>query len=165
MILSSKTLNFVFKFLGSPLQGNFYNLSKTFVENLPIIIPTPEKVEYSIYLADKILQLNQEFQTEVTCFNHWIKKEFGVEKLSQKLEKYYELSEDEFIEELRKKKVDTKSRRNREYLEREFNESIGIIKPLLQKIETTNSEIDRMVYDLYGLTPEEIKIIEDTLNV
>jgi len=25
-------------------------------------------------------------------------------------------------------------------------------------------EIDKMVYDLYGLTPEEIRIIEDSLN-
>jgi hypothetical protein len=34
-------------------------------------------------------------------------------------------------------------------------------KTLLQrKIETTDREIDRLVYELYGLTEEEIKIVE-----
>jgi len=31
---------------------------------------------------------------------------------------------------------------------------------LKAKIETTDKEIDRMVYALYGLTEEEIKIVE-----
>ena len=108
--------------------------------------------------------MNFELQKEIDGFKHWIKKEFGIDKLSKKLEKYYELSEDEFIDEMRKKKVDTKSRKNREYLEREFNESLNIINPLLQEIKETDDEIDRMVYDLYGLTDEEIQIIEDSLQ-
>lgn len=109
------------------------------------------------------MQLNYNFQDEVNGFKHWIQKEFNVEKLSQKLEKYYELSEDEFIDEMRKKKVDTKSRKNREYLEHEFSESLAIITPLLQEIERTDNEIDQMVYELYGLTDEEINIIEDNI--
>ncbi len=34
-----------------------------------------------------------------------------------------------------KKKVDTKSRKNREYLEREFDDSLNIINPLLDTIK------------------------------
>jgi hypothetical protein len=41
------------------------------------------------------------------------------------------------------------------------NESLKIISHLLQQIKETANEIDKMVYDLYGLTPEEIKIIGD----
>lgn len=58
-----------------------------------------------------------------------------------------------------KKKVDTKSRENREYLESEFNESLAIIKPLLKEIKETDNEIDQTVYELYGLNEEEIRII------
>jgi len=54
--------------------------------------------------------------------------------------KYYNLSEDEFMEELKKKKVDTKSRKNREYLKREFTESLAIIKPLIQEIDETDNQ-------------------------
>ncbi len=35
---------------------------------------------------------------------------------------------------------------------------------LKSKIEKTNNEIDQMVYELYGLTVEEIAIIEGTNN-
>ena len=78
-----------------------------------------------------------------------------------KMEKYYKLSLDEFLEELRKKKVDVKSREKQELLKKEYQKSIDIINPLLQEIEQTDKEIDQMVYDLYGLTDEEIKIVED----
>jgi hypothetical protein len=164
VLLSSKPLNFLFKFLGSPLKGNFYNLSKTFVENLPIIPVTSEEEQPIIDLADKILELNQNLQNEVNGFKHWIKKEFDVEKLSNKLEKYYGLSEDEFINELRKNKVNIKSRKTREYLETEFAESLAIIKPLQSKIDAIDKQIDKLVYELYGLTDEEIQIIEDSIN-
>ena len=37
----------------------------------------------------------------------------------------------------------------------------GAHKAVLQRqIEATDAEIDRLVYDLYGLTPEEIAIVE-----
>lgn len=159
-ILSSKTLNFVFKFMGSTLEGKRFNLSKIFVEKLPIYPATHEEQQILIKKADQMLQLNHKLQEETNGFKHWIKKEFKVDKLSKKLEKYYELTEDEFFDELRKKKVDTKSRKNREYLESEFNESLAIIKPLLQKIHETDNEIDQMVYELYGLSEKEINLIE-----
>lgn len=71
---------------------------------------------------------------------------------------------DEFIAEMKKNKVDIKSKKNREYLEREFKDCLKIINPLLQEIKETDDEIDRMVYDLYGLTDEEIQIIEESLK-
>jgi len=163
-IMSSKTLNFNFKFMGSTLEGKRFNLSKIFVEQLPICCINSLEQQPFIKMADIMIQLNQKFQKEVMGFKHWIQKEYDVKKLSQKLEKYYKLSQDEFIDELKKKKVDTKSRKNRESLEKEFTESLEIIMPLLNEITLTDNEIDQMVYELYGLTPEEIQIIEESLN-
>ena len=87
-----------------------------------------------------------------------------IEKLSQKLEKYYELSLDDFLVEVRKKKVDVKSRENYQTLKTEFEKSLQVIIPLLQEIEQTDKEIDKKVYELYVLTDEEITIIEDSLS-
>jgi len=133
------------------------------LNKLPIYNASQEEQQYLIETAHKLLLLNLKLQEETSGFKHWIQKEFNVDKLSNKLEKYYELTEDEFIAELRKKKVNTKLRNNREYLEKGFNDSIRIIKPLLQQIKETDNEIDNRVYDLYGLTDEEIKIIESSL--
>ena len=42
-LLSSKTLNFVFKLLGSPLGKSGYELRKIYIEQLPIYPATPEE--------------------------------------------------------------------------------------------------------------------------
>lgn len=163
-ILNSSLMHYIYSNL-VPDEGRVFSEVKIVnLKKLPILTNSIEKQQPLIKMADKMLKYNNNLQNEVKNFKHWIQKEFGVDKLSKKLDKYYELSEEEFIDELRKKKVDTKSRKNREYLEREFNESLKIVNPLLQKIKETDDEIDRMVYDLYGLTEDEIRIIENSLN-
>lgn len=76
-------------------------------------------------------------------------------KLSKKLEKYYELELDDFIVEVRKKKVDVKARKNYQTLKNEFEESLAVVQPLLREIQDTDDEIDRMIYELYGLNEED----------
>jgi len=163
-ILSSKTLNFVFKYLGTPLQGNYYNLSKAFVEQLPIYLATPEEQKPFINMADQMLLLNNQLNSEVKGFHDWLQNTFNIGTLSKKLDKYYELSFDDFLNEVKKKKVDVKSRENYQILKQEFENSIKVVNPLLQQIKETDKEIDKMVYKLYGLTQDEIKIIEDSLS-
>ncbi|KAF5062109.1 hypothetical protein DSECCO2_308330 [anaerobic digester metagenome] len=163
-LLNSNLLLWIFKQISPQIEGKRLRYKKQYVEQLPIYPATTEEQRPFIQNASRMLQFNQELQKEINGFKNWIMGEFGVEKFSQKLEKYYELSADQFISELSKKKVDTKSRKNREYLEREFSESLAIIKPLLQEIEQTDNEIDQMVYKLYGLNDEEIIIIEDSLS-
>jgi hypothetical protein len=41
-----------------------------------------------------------------------------------------------------------------------FDEQQGTVVALQQEIDHTDNEIDRMVYELYGLTEEEIRIVE-----
>ena len=38
--------------------------------------------------------------------------------------------------------------------------SSGEKERLTRQIESTDRQIDQLVYDLYGLTPDEIKIVE-----
>lgn len=163
-ILNSSLINYIYANL-VPDDGRVFSEVKIVnLNKLPIYNASQEEQQCLIEITHKILLLNLKLQKETSGFKHWIQKEFSVEKLSNKLEKYYELSKDEFIDELRKKKVNTKFRKNREYLEMGFNDSIRIINPLLQQIKKTDNEIDQMVYDLYCLTPEEIKIIEESLE-
>jgi len=37
-------------------------------------------------------------------------------------------------------------------------------KMIQRQIEATDKQIDKLVYELYGLSEEEIKIIEDSLS-
>jgi len=38
-------------------------------------------------------------------------------------------------------------------------------KILKRQIETTDKQIDDLVYELYGLTEEEIQIVEESLDI
>ncbi len=58
------------------------------------------------------------------------------------MDKYYKLSLDDFLNEVKKKKVNVKSRENYQTLKEEFEKSITIINPLLQQIKETDNEID-----------------------
>ena len=165
VLLNSRLLFWLFGHLASNLGEKGLRYFKQFVEQLPIYPATVEQQDPLIKKADTILRLNKELINETDGFKEWLQREpYNIGKFSQKLDKYYKLSFDEFLAELKKKKVDTKSRKTQELLKNEFEESVSVINPLLLQITKTDNEIDQMVYDLYGLTPEEIKIIEDSLD-
>ena len=84
--------------------------------------------------------------------------------LSKKLENYYELDFEEFLQEVKKKKVDITQRKTQDLLEKEFNESLEIIEIIQREIKETDDKINQLVYDLYELTEEEINIIEESLK-
>jgi hypothetical protein len=45
-----------------------------------------------------------------------------------------------------------------------FNASVGKLAPLLKRIDSTDKLIDQIVYKLYGLTSDEIKIVEESIS-
>ncbi|MFZ4401539.1 MAG: hypothetical protein ACOYO1_16015, partial [Bacteroidales bacterium] len=65
----------------------------------------------------------------------------------------------EFIKELAKKKVKLSLSQEAEW-EDYFNQESKKALELKTTIDATDKEIDKMVYALYGLTEEEIKIVE-----
>ncbi|VVB87633.1 Uncharacterised protein [uncultured archaeon] len=63
-----------------------------------------------------------------------------------------------------KEGYDPTRREPKERLQAEFNTSVGKLAPLLNKIKVTDELIDAIVYKLYGLTEDEIKIVEDSIS-
>ncbi|WP_347275553.1 hypothetical protein [Candidatus Kuenenia sp.] len=51
-------------------------------------------------------------------------------------------------------------RKTQELFENQFAKSKSILEPLKARIKVTDELIDEIVYKLYGLTEEEIKIVE-----
>jgi len=111
--------------------------------------------------ADLMLDLNEQQQTEKSNFLNTLKEEKGIQKISKKTDAFYDLEYDEFKKELRKKKIKIQlGNENNEWREY-FNTSKQKIKEIQSLINNTDQEIDLMVYELYGLTLEEIKIVEN----
>lgn len=164
VILNSRLMDFIYNYLVPELGRVFAEVKAIKLAKLPIFPAQLEEQQELNEKAVKMIKLNRKLQEELRGFQNWLKQTFNIEKLSKKLEKYYELSFDEFLNEVKKKKVDVRSRKNQELLKDEYQKSLDIINPLLQEIEETDDEIDQMVYELYGLTEEEIEIIENSFG-
>jgi len=109
--------------------------------------------------ADQMLSLNKEFQEISGKFQRNLLREFSLETLTSKLQNWHTLSYAEFIKELEKQKVKLTLSQKAEW-ETYFNQEAENARTIKTEIDTTENEIDRMVYALYGLTDEEIKIVE-----
>jgi hypothetical protein len=77
---------------------------------------------------------------------------------------YYESEYERLLAVLKKNKkrlaVDPSRREPAELLRSEFEGSMKNLGPLMERIKRTDELIDAVVYRLYGLTDEEIRIVE-----
>jgi len=120
------------------------------------------------FLAEKMLEMNKEKQQEIRGFLGWLEGYLGakVEKLTPKtrLQGYYEHDYESLLAVLKKNRkklaVDPARREPAEALWSEFEGSMNKLLPLRERIEKTDRLIDAVVYRLYGLTEEEIGIVE-----
>jgi len=109
--------------------------------------------------ADIMLSLNKQKQDKIYNFLHRLETNFEIEKFSKKLQSFYEYDFKTFVSELKKKKVKLTLTQQDEW-EEYFTTYKQEILELQAQVDKTDNEIDRMVYDLYGLTDEEIAIVE-----
>ena len=109
--------------------------------------------------AEIMLVKNKELHDASSKFLALLKSEFGLDKLSGKLEQWYKLDFAAFIAELTKKKITLTLAQKAEWMEH-FEKQKASAAALKSTIDTTDREIDLMVYNLYGLTADEIAIVE-----
>ena len=117
------------------------------------------------FLAEQMLEMNRAKGEEIRGFLHWLEREIGVEidtlKNKTAIQSYFGLSLDGLLDILKKNRRSIASSRSfQESLNREFTASLAKLNPLLTRIQQTDVLIDRVVYQLYGLTDEEIVVVE-----
>ncbi|MCX6187119.1 MAG: hypothetical protein NTU43_09015 [Bacteroidetes bacterium] len=110
-------------------------------------------------IIENISLLNKDLKDLSQKFQRSIQRKFELEELPKKLQDWYLLSYVEFIKELGKKKIKLSLAQEAEW-EEYFSQEATKAQALKQQIDKTDKEIDQMVYALYELTEEEIKIVE-----
>ncbi len=167
-ILNSKLFNFV-KYILFPHFGDVENsrgvrLDGNVMSNLPIKnIPDFEKENFQLR-AIEITKSSRIFEDERLKFIQFFSLKYSEIKITRKLEKWYDLTFPDFIKELNKaikasKGAALTKKDEFEWMEL-FEENKKKVLDLKTQIDQTDREIDRMVYALYGLTEEEIAIVE-----
>jgi len=126
------------------------------------------------HLAERMIEMNKEKNAEIKGFLRWLEGEIGtpVEELANKtaLKEYYLHDFDALAKVLEKNKkklkkgYDPTRREPKENMEKEYNTSVGRLAPRLRRIEATDGLIDAIVYRLYGLNEDEIKIVGESIS-
>jgi len=126
------------------------------------------------FLAEQMVEMNKEKNTEIKKFLTFIESEIGnsIDALSNKtlIQEYYLNDFTKFVDVLVKNKskikegYNPKSRAHHDTLKDWYDSSVAKLIPLLTKIDVTDALIDQIVYKLYGLTDEEIRIVEGKAN-
>ena len=156
-LINSRLCNWFFQFenfhmVGKPLA----EVKVVFVERLPIIALKQAEQNKYIEKVNKILDAQKEFQRLINKFLKLIQSEFHIDKVGKKLEKFYELSFEAFIKEIKTKGLNLE--RKAELLDF-FEKSKTEILNIKAQINKTDKEIDDMVFELYGLTEKEKEIV------
>jgi len=141
------------------LQGGTREISKVYFEHFPVPQANQEQTAMLVSYATERTQSTANLQFLVSKFQHSLQRKFELEELPGKLQNWYLLTYAAFIKELNKKKIKLSLSQEAEWEEYFVQESQKALK-LKAKIDATDKEIDRMVYELYGLTEEEIGVVE-----
>ena len=139
------------------------------------------------FLAEEMIRLSQEKQKEMKAFLSWLEAELqvrpdkkgntGIEALTgkTKLKNYlgdYQKGEGELAFEalweiLKKNKSRIGRPLTHEFmaeLQEAYERSLAKLRPIKERLRLTDALIDQIVYRLYGLTEEEIRVVEEAVQ-
>ena len=119
------------------------------------------------FMAEQMIEMNKTKGEEIRGFLRWLEQAIGTEidtlKNKTAIQGYFDLSFEKLLEILRRNRrsipIDLSGRDFQELLEREFTNSLAKLDPLRSRIQQTDELIDQVVYQLYGLTEEEIAVV------
>ena len=159
-ILNSKLGWFLISNICTKIQGG-YQLIYDYFKKIPIKLYSDDKKDYFEKRVKEIFITNEKLQETKQNFHNELK----LEKLTNKLQKFEELEFDYFIKEYTKAKkikfADKLEERNfKNDWKALFENDKKEVLEIQNQINQTDKEIDQMVYKLYDLTEDEIKIVE-----
>jgi tRNA1(Val) A37 N6-methylase TrmN6 len=145
-------------------KGAFTKVRTNQLGRLPIPKIDLKSEEFLSSKVETILNQYKIFQAISQKFSTYFSSQYNLDKLPGKLEKWYELEFIDFIKELNKaikavKGTPLTKKDEFEWMDL-FEENKKKALELKAEIDKTDKEIDAMVYELYGLSEEEIKIVE-----
>lgn len=165
-LLNSKLIFFYLKNVCTTLQGGFYDFRRDKIKTIPIS-NNFKSVEYELSnLSSFLIKLNENFNKTKDSFRKYFCIKFDLVKIPSKLENWYDLDFSDFIKELNKaiKKLDGKILTKKdefEWLEL-FEDNKEKAYGFLNQITELEANIDQVIYDLYNLSEEEIRIVEES---
>ena len=165
-ILNSKLLWCYLKSTGAVLRGGYFRFKTKHLEPFPL--PNNADSQHQAEIIEKVDKLFEDrgkLNIVKHSFSKYLQSQFQDEPLGKKLINWHKLEFDDFITDLNNRAKKTISRKltksdEIEWLEI-FDKKKAEVQLLEEEINITETEINQTVYELYGLSEEEIRIVED----
>ena len=160
-ILNSKPATYFYRCLHDIKGKVFAKISLDDLSSFPIPKITETNrviVEGMISLSDTMLSLNKQLQEKRSRFLRRLSDNFEGVKITTALQQFDTMDFKGLMAELKKQKIKLSLSQQDEW-EDYFNERVAECQDLSAQIKATDNEIDNRVFDLYGLTEEERKIV------
>ena len=164
---SNYSMEFVLALLNSKLVNKWFKKIYTSgleikinqLRTIPVPIISKEDQQPFIELANSMLALNKDLQEKRARFLRRLQDNMPDIKITGALETFDTLDFAGFVAELKKQKIKLSLVQQDEW-EEYFAQYKSALNDLSAQIAATDKEIDARVYALYGLTEEEIAVIE-----
>jgi type I restriction-modification system DNA methylase subunit len=154
-LLNSKFLTWYFQNIINSERGKaMAQVKRGHIEILPVVEIGIEMLEEKV---NTILRLNSNLISTISIFDKMVQTKYSISEFS--IGNLYQAEFKNFLDLLKKNKVQLSLSEEAEWMQY-FNEQKQKAQTLKTEIDKTDKEIDKMVYQLYGLTDEEIKIVE-----
>jgi len=140
-------------------NGGYIEVKPQYFEKIPVPLLEGALSEALIASVENELLLNEQLQTKRNRFLRRLSDNFQDIKITGALSIFDQLTFAEFMKELKKQKIKLSLSLQDEW-EDYFNDYRTACQELSAQIATTNNEIDLRVYKLYGLTYDEVLIVD-----
>ena len=161
-ILNSKLVWYFLTSICVVRNGGYIEVKPQYFEQIPIPVISDNINNLLSNKTDNIISNTREAQKIKTKFIKLLNNKFNEVKITKKLENWFDLSFTDFLKELKKQKKYLSLSDESEWLDF-FEAQTKAYTDLSNSIKNQEKEIDQMVYELYGLTQEEIKIVEESI--
>lgn len=163
-IINSKLMSFWLakSYNSLTMAGGYFNVGTNELATIPYAKPSDQQP--FIALADKMLSLNSELQQKRSRFLRRLQDNFDGVKITSALESFDTMEFAEFLKELKKQKIALSLSQQDEW-EDYFNQYKTECNKLSAEIAETDNEIDFKVYKLYGLTYDEVLVVDKDTKI
>ena len=115
-----------------------------------------------INLVQRQIQNEKDIHTLTTRLPKLLQSKYPALQLTKKISEWHAGTYADFLKEIKRQKLAWGLREEAEWMEY-FQQEQAEVHTLQAAIQQTDAEIDRLVYQLYGLTEEEIAVVEGVL--
>ena len=142
----------------------FAQVKIIYIDPLPIKVVDETIQQPFITLADTMLSLNKQLQEKRSRFLRRLSENMEGVKITTALQTFDQLEFKAFVAELKKQKIKLSLAQQDEW-EDYFNQYRNDCQQLSEQIAQTDREIDLRVYQLYGLTYDEVKTVDPETTI